>query len=236
MDDQQNDLQLSPQERIAQLEKQVEELLQQIVTLQKSVIDWHSAMFGALNLILKPHKFNLTLEREHLLNLMPTRIDCLVVNKDSSIPIDMDVFRLFRKHNIIELKSYKDDLDETVLWHTISYAASYRSIELGVEIDELTITIFRSSFPRKLLAGLTERGWIVEQTYHNIFYLSGKVDVPIQIVVTQDLGDEYIPLQILTARAKEADVRKFAAFRESLTDHTDRTYADAIMWACSEAN
>ena len=50
---------LGPQERIAQLEKQVEELLQQISELQKNIVDWHSVMFGALNLILKPHKFNL---------------------------------------------------------------------------------------------------------------------------------------------------------------------------------
>ena len=227
---------LSPQERIARLEQQVEDLLRQIVMLQKDVIDWHSAMFGALNLILKPHKFNLTLEREHLLNLMPTRIDCLVVKKDGSIPIDMDVFRLFRKHNIIELKSYKDELDETVLWHTIGYAASYRSIEAGVKTDELTISIFRSSFPNKLLNDLTSLGWTVEQPYHNIFYVSGNVNIPIQIVVTKDLGDEYIPLQILTGKAKETDVRKFAEFRQKLIDKTDKTYADAILWACSEAN
>ena len=236
MDDRKNARPPAPQERIAQLEKQVEELLQQISALQNTVTDWHSAMFGALNLILKPHKFNLTLEREHLLNLMPTRIDCLVVKKDGSIPIDMDVFRLFRKHNIIELKSYRDGLDESVLWHTIAYAASYRSLEPGVETEELTITLFRSSHPRKLLEELSEHGWTVEQPYHNIFYVSGKVDIPIQIVVAKDLGDEYIPLQILTGQAREAEVRKFAAFRETLVDKADLTYADAILWACSEAN
>ena len=77
--DQDSSTQLTPEERIAQLEKQIEAQFRQIIALQKTVVDWHSAVFGALNLILKPHKFNLTLEREHLLNLMPTRMDCLVM-------------------------------------------------------------------------------------------------------------------------------------------------------------
>ena len=31
-------------------------------------------------------------------------------------------------------------------------------------------------------------------------------------------------------------MRKFAAFREGLTDRSDKEYADAVMWAASEAN
>ena len=42
---------VSAQERIAQLEQQVEEQLRQIVALQKTIVDWHSAVFGAVNLI-----------------------------------------------------------------------------------------------------------------------------------------------------------------------------------------
>ena len=91
--------------RISELEAQVETLMQQISALQRTIVDWHSAMFGAINLILKPYKYNLAIEREHLLHLMPTRIDCLVIKKDGDIPIDLDAFRLFRKHNVIELKS-----------------------------------------------------------------------------------------------------------------------------------
>ena len=223
-------------QRITELEQQVKNLIKQISDLQSSLIDWHSAMFSAISLILKPYRFNLTLEREHLLNLMPTRIDCLVVKRNGDIPIDLDVFRLFRKHNVIEFKSYRDDLDENVIWHTIGYAASYKSMESGVSAEEMTITIFRTSFPRKLLKELEEHGWKIEEKYHNIFYLTGKIDVPIQIVVAQGLGEDYIPLEILTGRAKEADVRRFIEFRESLTDRNDKIYADAVLWACAEAN
>ena len=97
---------IDPQQRIVELEQRIAELVQQVQALRKSdTTDWHSAMFAALHLILKPWKFNLMIEREHLLNTMPTRIDCLVVKVDKRLPIELDMFRLFRKHNVIELKS-----------------------------------------------------------------------------------------------------------------------------------
>ena len=221
---------------IKDLEAQVEELLLKILELQKTVIDWHSAMFGALCLILKPHRFNLTMEREHLLNLMPTRIDCLIAKKNQDIEIDMDVFRSFLKYNVIELKSYQDSLDEKVIWKTISYASSFISLEEDVSADEVTITIIRSAFPRQLMRDLKEHGWKIDEPYKNIFYLSGKVDIPIQLVVAKDLGDEYIPLQILTGNAKESDVRKVMEEREKTTNLQELSYLDAVLWASSEAN
>ena len=234
--DQEASGELSAEERIAQLEKQVEEQLQQIAALQKTVIDWHSAMFGAVNLVLKPYQYNLTIEREHLLNLMPSRIDCLVVKKDPSIPIQLDAFRLFSKYNVIEFKSYRDDLDEFVLWRTIGYAATFKSQEKDVKENEITITILRSAFPRELFKKLDRWGWNISEPYHNIYYLRDKIDIPIQIVITKELGEDYLPLQILTGYARETDVRKFVEFREKLQDKMDRYYADAVMWACSEAN
>ena len=80
---------MDAEQRIAELENQIEELLRQIDELQATIIDWHSAMFGALNLILKDHQSNLEWDRERLLNLMPRRIDCMIVKKNASIPIDM---------------------------------------------------------------------------------------------------------------------------------------------------
>ena len=225
--------------KIAELEQQEQELRKQILDLQSRLIDWHSAMFAALKLILKPHRFNLVMEREHLLNLMPTRIDCLIVKINDLIPIAMGVFRLFRKHNVIELKSYQDELNEDVLWYTVGQAAMYKSLEEHtdeIRIDEIAITIFRASFPRELFKTLERRGWAIEEKYHNVFYLTGIISIPIQIVVARDLGDGYLPLEILTGRAKETDVRKFAEYRETLTEKGDRDDANAVMYACAEAN
>ena len=226
-------------ERIAALEEQIRELMEQIISIQKTQVDWHAAMFSALRLILKPHRYNLILEREHLLNLSPTRIDCLVVKKDSSIPIDMDVFRLFRTHNVIEMKSYEDALNIDVIWKTIAYAAQYKSLTQYVNdipIEEVTITIIRPAFPRTLMQTLRESGWTVEERYHNIFYLSGQVCIPIQIVVARDLGEEYIPLQLLTAHAKEEELRRFTAFEQTLTEQGDIDDASAVIYACAQAN
>ena len=55
-------------------------------------------------------------------------------------------------------------------------------------------------------------------------------------MIARDLGPEYLPLVILTGRAKETDVRSFAEFRETLTEKGDRDDANAVMYACAEAN
>ena len=226
---------MDAEQRIAELENQIEELLRQVDELQSTIIDWHSAMFGALNLILKDHQSNLEWERERLLNLMPRRIDCMIVKKNASIPIDMDAFRIFRKYNVIELKSYQDSVDMGVIWTTISYATQFMAME-NKSPDDLTITIIRSAYPKALFEQLKQFGWTVEEKYHNIYYLSGRESIPIQIMVAKDLGDEYLPLQILTGRAKEADVRKFMEYRRGLTSKSDIEFADAVVSASAEAN
>ena len=227
------------QQRIQELELLLETTSREMVRLQKQIVDWHTAMFGAICLILKAHRQNLIIEREYLLNLMPTRIDCLVLKKNSDIPIDLDMFRFFRKHNVIEFKSYSDDLDIDVILRTISYATSYLSQEghaRDVSVDEVTITIIRSAFPVKLFRELRQTGWKIEEAYHNIFQLSGFIRLPIQIVVAKDLDRAYLPLQILTNKAKEEDVRSFTEFRNSLTEKAEKEYADAVIWACAQAN
>ena len=227
------------QQKIEELEQQIEDLVKQLDALERTKIDWHSAMFAAVNLILKPHKYNLILEREYLLNLMPRRVDCMIFKKDKDIPIDVDAFRLFRKHNVVEFKSYLDELNLDVIWTTISYAMQFLSQEEHAgdrPVDDITITIFRSAYPRELFRQLGQLGWRVEEKYHNIFYLTGYIDLPIQIVVTRDLGEEYLPLLILTGHAKESDIRKFLEYRERLTDKGDIKYADAVVWASAEAN
>ena len=226
---------MDAEQRIAELENQIEELLRQIDELQATIIDWHSAMFGALNLILKDHQSNLEWDRERLLNLMPRRIDCMIVKKNASIPIDMDAFRIFRKYNVIELNSYQDSVDMGVIWTTISYATQFMAME-NKSPEDLTITIIRSAYPKALFEQLKQMGWAVEEKYHNIYYLSGRESIPIQIMVAKDLGNEYLPLQILTGRAKEADIRKFMEYRKGLTDKSDIEFADAVVSASAEAN
>ena len=108
-----------PKKRIAELEEQVKELLEQIDELTRSMADWHSAMFSALNLVLKQYSDKLEFEREHLLNLMPRRIDYLVLKKDPEVTIELDAFRLFQKHNIVEGKSYEDAQESDLERHQL---------------------------------------------------------------------------------------------------------------------
>lgn len=126
-------------------------------------------------------------------------------------------------------------MDIGVIWNTISYATQFMAMENKLP-EDLTITIIRSAYPKALFEQLKQMGWAVEEKYHNIFYLSGIGTIPIQIVVAKDLGDEYLPLQILTGGAKEADIRKFMEYRKSLTDKSDIEFANAVVSASAEAN
>ena len=226
-------------QKIAEYEAQIEDLLNQINELQKTLIDWHSAMYGAINLILKPHMYNLEMERELLLNLMPRRIDCMVIKKNASIPIDLDMFRIFRKHNVLELKSPHGPLTIDTIWNTISYATQYMSIEENAgdrPISEITITIIRSAYPVELFKQLKELGWTIEEKSKNIFYLSGIISIPIQIVIPKDMDEVYTPLLALSENAPEPVVRKLVEYCSKLTDKRDKEFAEAVLWACAEAN
>ncbi len=100
-------------------------------------------MYAAIKMILKPYESKLRIEREHLLRLMPSRIDCLVIKKDGNTQIDMDVFRFFRKHNVIEFKGYDDKLNIDVLWQSIAFAAQYKANEKklnAIWMDEITMS------------------------------------------------------------------------------------------------
>ena len=141
---------------------------------------------------------------------------------------------------MIEYKSPEDELSIDDFYKTVGYACLYKG--LGQKVDqiplkELSISIFREVYPRKLFQILGSLGMKIERPYPGIYYLRGWQAMPdTQIVVTGELDGKHRALRVLSKNAMEEDVRGFIKEASRLTEPGDRNNADAVMQASVSAN
>ena len=186
--------------------------------------DRESGTYGGLMLSLRDFRDRLVSYPGFQLNMKPREIDCLIIDKcDPDEPMDNDIARFFRKHNIIELKNPQEALNINTVWKVISYAAQYKSEGTSDDprdASDITITILRAAKPKKALRQLKEGGYTIENAYPGIYYMGGMVDMRMQIVVSSELeGDDYVPLRIQRRNADRSDYRRFL-------ENTDKVYTE----------
>ena len=172
--------------------------------------DWHNLFYSSFNIDLHKYLKGYSIERENILGIQPPRAD--IVLRLDKIPGNpgLDVFKFFRKYNIIEFKSPDDSLNEATLWKTIGYAAFYISDPMHkgtISPDDVTISIFRSTKPIKLFRTLS-RYIVTDPAIKGIYRIAGwKVDFPIQIVVTAELeGPEYAGFRAISKKPDLDDI------------------------------
>ena len=208
--------------------------------LNNEQIDWHSGFAGSLSLCLYEYKDLINIVREHQLTKHPPRIDYIVIKKDTDTVIDNDIGRIFKKHNIIEYKNPKDALDIDVIWKCIGYTGLYKGLADNINAipeEELTISIFRHNYPRKLIKELNDSGKEVENPYPGVYYIKKLICIPVQIVVTKELkGDVFLPLRIMAPGADADDVRKFITNSAEYNVPGLRINADAVFQVSASAN
>ena len=95
---------------------------------------------------------------------------------------------------------------------TVGYACIYKG--LGETVDqipagELTISIFRESYPRELFEAMKNLGLKIKERYPGIYYISGKQAMfDTQVVVTKQLDKKtHSTLRVLSKHVKEEDIR-----------------------------
>ncbi|SFC59505.1 hypothetical protein [Butyrivibrio sp. YAB3001] len=202
--------------------------------------DWHSGFAGGLELSFRRFKRMLNFEREHSLSKEPLRIDFLIIKKIDDCPINNAVGRIFRKYNIVEYKNPYDELDIDVVWKAIGYAGLYKSFGKKVDeipISEISISIFRSSKPVKLLQKLKSEGNIIEESYSGVYYVSGLSIIPLQIIVTSELDEQdFIAIKILRENADFKDAERFIKEIKYYEDQDDKENANAVLHLFRMAN
>ena len=199
-------------EKIKELEAKIEELT------NPPPNDWHSWFYILLNIVL--HRFkkdNVKVLREVVLGAMPPRADFVVVEEGEIIDLGLDVFRFFRKFNILEFKNPDDELSESVLWKVVGYAGFFIS-HYKAPAKDITLTLFRGAKPVKLFKelGSCVKADAVKGIYH---IENWKVDFPIQIVVTTELeGEEYAAFRTISKKPSLDDIQLVMGTAEKEAD------------------
>ena len=201
-----------------------EELITRVQTLQQRLDelttpppnDWHSWFYSLLNIVLHKYK-SVVLDREVVLGSQPPRADFVVIMKDEDVDLELEIFRHFRKINILEFKNPDDTLNEYVLWKTIGYAGFYIFLH-NIPAEDITITLFRGAKPVKLLKTLVD--YIEADEIPGIYHIKNwRMNIPIQIVITTELkGAEYAGFRTISRKPRIEDIQQMIQEVKAETD------------------
>lgn len=204
-------------------------------------IQWHPGFYGAAELEFLSNKDDLEFQREFNLSKEPIRMDLLIIKKLSDVRIKNEIGHIFRKFNVVEFKSPDDALSIDDYYKTVGYACLYKGLGETVNqipANELTISIFRESYPREMFEAMKNLRLEIKERYPGIYYISGKQALfDTQIVVTKQLDREtHRTLRVLSKHVKEEDIRRFVEKATQMSEPGDRNNVDAVLQVSVSAN
>jgi hypothetical protein len=208
--------------------------------MEETNIQWHLGVKPAVDLELAEERENLSYYREFNLNQQALEIDLLIIKKEGDQPIKNEIGRLFRKYNIIEYKSPKDELNIDTLYKVGAYTSLYKAYGDTVDerrADEITTSLIRKAKPVKLFRYFEEHGIRLENPFKGIYYVKDGVLFPTQIVVTKELNPkEHIWLTALSDGMHKQQLKDLLVKVESFHTKLDRELADAVLGVAIKAN
>lgn len=203
-------------------------------------IQWHQGFQGGLEFRLREYKDVLEYHHEHPLSKKPIVVDTLVIEKKENVVINEDVAALFLRHNIVEYKNPTDALSIDEYYNLLAYICRYKAtvgLTNAVKADQVTGTLIKAGRPIKAFREIERLGGVIEERYSGIYYISGLIHMPTQIIVQSELEkDKNAVLRIITTHAREEDVRLFVEETRELTDADDKQNADAVYDVSMRAN
>lgn len=137
-------------------------------------IHYHPGFYGATELEFRFEKAELSFTIEYNLFKEPTRIDMLVITKEQGAQLDNDVGRIFKQYNILEYKSPNYELSIDDFFKACGYGCMYKAqgdTVNQIPEDQITVSLFRDTYPRELFKALEESGRTIEQPYPGIYYI-----------------------------------------------------------------
>ena len=201
-------------------------------------LQWHPAFCSALRLELLEDAENLEFTDEFQLTEKPLQIDCTVVKVKKDCKIKNEIGKIFRKHNIFEYKSPKDELNIDTFYKAVAYACLYKVLPNHVNeipAEEITITLIRDRKPVKLMQELEKSGYECKKETVGIYYVSG-VMFPVQIIASSELDvDMHVQLKALTNHLEESLMRQYL-LRVSAFSEREKNLADVVLQVIVNSN
>ena len=201
-------------------------------------LQWHPAFCSALRLELLEDAENLEFTDEFQLTEKPLQIDCTVVKVKRDCKIKNEIGKIFRKHNIFEYKSPKDELNIDTFYKAVAYACLYKVLPNHVDeipAEEITITLIRDRKPMKLLGELEKSGYGYKKEAAGIYYVNGAM-FPVQIIVSSELDvDMHVQLKALTDRLEESLLRQYL-LQASTFEGREKNLADIVLQVIVNSN
>ena len=218
------------------------ELWNELKALRSTMLrsDWHAGFESVLRLDTYDYGAGVQIKVEEILGEEPPRADFIVLVEDANIHLDKEIFKIFRRHNVIEYKAKQDDLNERTLRKVVGYANFYIGMaahEGDVPSDDVTLSVFREVKNPQLFKEMMDAGTLVADGTKGIYHVKGYTDLPYQIVITSELeGDEYAAYRALSAKATETDVETVMTIGKAETDDVKRRYFRALLGLVAEKN
>ncbi len=197
--------------------------------IKENRIQWHPACFAALNLEFLENKEDLEFLQEQPINELPLRVDALIIKKKKGSKIKNEIGEIFRWYNLVEYKSPDDELSFNTFLKGIAEVYLYKVKQGKTRIDSYSLSFIRARKPFALFAVLARYGFIVEEKYPGIYYVSGRNIIPIQIIVSSRLNKEaHLWLNSLSRKLGIEQAKKLLTTTNRLWDARDRGFADTI--------
>lgn len=202
-----------------------------------SKIEYHYGFYAAVHFEYASIA-DVTFLQEYELGEKPARLDMLIIKHNGKAALRDPIGSFFRTYNVLEYKSPEDGLSIDDFYKVQAYACLYKALGKTVDaipVRELTVSIFRHAYPRRLFDALQEIGFEVAEAHPGVYRVRGPLCIPAQVVVTSRLADGgYEAFKILSKDARETDVSQFMG--RAYQSPGTRQYAGTILKVTIAAN
>ena len=124
-------------------------------------------------------------------------------------------------------------------YKTLGYADLYIGHSKSWEVlpTDITVSVFRDTFPRELFKQLQEFGFSVTKECPGVYFVAGSLAYQVQIVVTSKLSAEnYLAFKMLSQRLAYKDLADFIQLAKHAEDSFDRENIDSILQVSMNVN
>ena len=202
-------------------------------------VQYHYGFYGAVHAEYESSGIEMDYFQEHELGDEPVRLDMLVI-KPESAPLTDPIGSLFRTHNVLDYKSPEDSLTIDDFYKAHGYALIYKSLGKTVNaipLEEMTVSIFRHAYPREMFKALENSGFTITKKFEGVYYVSGAVRIPTQVVVTSRLPKgKYEAFKALAKNAAKEDILKLLGIIDNTDNPKIADYVSAVLHVSISVN